>query len=128
MQIVHFDRLKPCPAKIRLDQEGDNMVQRDSNDDSGEAAHQVEQHTSRSLQLLDEDDDLAAPPPEIDLPEPDPARRNSRACTGARGPQENDTGSKEVSKPCTETDRLLWAFHRSLIEKREQCNEYALAH
>ena len=70
-QIVHFDRLKPCPAKIRLDQEADSTVQRDSKDDGGEAAHQVEeQHTSRRLQLLDYDDDLAAPPPEIDLPDP----------------------------------------------------------
>ena len=63
-----------CPAKIRLDQEGDSTVQRDSNDDGRDAAHQVEeQNTSRRLQLLDDDDDLAAPPPENDLPEPDPA-------------------------------------------------------
>ena len=86
---MHFDRLKPCPAKIRLDQEGDNMVQRDSNDDSGEAAHQVEQHTSRRLQLLDEDDDLAAPPPEIDLPEPDPAMRHAEIPEPAPVPEDH---------------------------------------
>ena len=80
-QIVHFDRLKPCPAKIRLDQEGDSTVQRDSNDDGRDAAHQVEeQHTNRRLQLLDDDDDLAAPPPENDLPEPDPTIWHAESC------------------------------------------------
>ena len=72
---MHFDRLKPYPAKIRLDQETNSMVQRDSNEDGGELAHQMEEtHTSK---LLDDDDDLAVPPQE---------RRSSRACTNARGP------------------------------------------
>ena len=88
MQIVHFDRLKPCPAKIRLVQEADSMVQRDSNDDGEEAAHQMEeQHTSR-LQLLD-DDDLAAPPPEIDLHEPDPAIRHAEIPEPATVPEDH---------------------------------------
>ena len=74
------------------------MVQCDSNDDGGEAAHQMEeQHTSR-MQLLDHDDDLAAPPPEIDLPKLDPTIRHEEIPEPAPA-QENGTGSKDVSKP-----------------------------
>ena len=78
--VLHFDRLKPCPAKIRLDQETNSMVQRDSNEDGGEVAHQMEELHTSTLQLLDDDDDLAS------------------------------------------------MGRTSLIEKREQCKEYALAH
>ena len=86
---MHFDRLKPCPTKIRLDQEADSMVQCDSNDDGGEAAHQIEeQHTSR-LQLLDEDNDLASPHPEIDLPKLDPAIRHAEIPKPALVPEDH---------------------------------------
>eukprot|EP00731_Ephydatia_muelleri_P000267 Em0001g267a len=73
-QVVHFDRLKPCPPNIRLDQGTKGKLPRDNHDETVRPIQR--QSLGSNLQLLDDGDDVIPPlPPEVDGPAPVPAAR-----------------------------------------------------